>query len=453
MTKTSFSEQLQRVNQQLKAAKVGVTISQKGDRLYVRGTFPPKPGSTKTKAHQQDIALKIRANPQGLQRAKAEAIKIGGALALKEFDWSHYLPQASLEVKSLTVAEEVAALKTEYFHRRQRSPTTERSWRTNYDTFFKRLPQAAPLTLKVLIDTIHTVPPDSCSRSRMCCAFAALASHADLNTKSIELLRGNYSSKDTVPRDLPSDEEILEWAHAISDPRWRQVYGLMATYGLRPHEVFYLDDEELRQGGVMLTVLDGTKTGRRQAFPLHEEWVEYFDLRNLQLPEKRGRNNSQIGNTVSNHFRAAGIPFPPYHLRHCWAVRAHRSGLDVVAAARWMGHGVSVHTQTYHKWISEDVEQQIYAAEIEKISGKDLSPRILETTNSVVQRELPPTRSVVEPAELISNVDADQKFPTYQKQGTQPSELVERAVLPTLAKKSKSCSKLTDGEQLDLWGS
>jgi hypothetical protein len=69
-----------------------------------------------------------------------------------------------------------------------------------------------------------------------------------------------------------------------------------------------------------------------------------------------------------------------------------------------MGHGVSIHTQTYHKWISEDLEQQIYAAEIEKISGKDLSPRILETTDSVVQRGLLLRRSVIEPAELISNV-------------------------------------------------
>jgi hypothetical protein len=111
-----------------------------------------------------------------------------------------------------------------------------------------------------------------------------------------------------------------------------------------------------------------------------------------------------------------------------------------------MGHGVSIHTQTYHKWISEDLEQQIYAAEIEKISGKDLSPRILETTDSVVQRGLLLRRSVIEPAELISNVDADQKLPIYQKQGTQPSEVVERAVLPTLAKKSKSCSKLTDSD-------
>jgi hypothetical protein len=117
-----------------------------------------------------------------------------------------------------------------------------------------------------------------------------------------------------------------------------------------------------------------------------------------------------------------------------------------------MGHGVSIHTQTYHKWISEDLEQQIYAAEIEKISGKDLSPRILETTDSVVQRGLLLRRSVFEPAELISNVDADQKLPIYQKQGSSTIRVVQMAVLQ-LGTELKSCSHLTAGEQLDLWGS
>jgi hypothetical protein len=38
---------------------------------------------------------------------------------------------------------------------------------------------------------------------------------------------------------LPSDEVIVEWYDRIPNPTWRYVYGIMATYGLRNHEVFF----------------------------------------------------------------------------------------------------------------------------------------------------------------------------------------------------------------------
>ncbi|MBD2055310.1 site-specific integrase [Oculatella sp. FACHB-28] len=455
MTKSSVAEKLQLVNQRLKAANTGVRISQRGDRLYARATLPPKPGSTKDKAHQQDIALRVLANPQGLQRAEAEAKKIGATLALKEFDWSLYLPKVSPEVETRTVAQWIAAFETEYFHRRQRSPKTESTWRVGYHTYLHRLPQAVPLTLEVLLETIYKTKPDSCPRAGMCDAFDKLGSFADLNTKSIKLLRGKFSSKNSVPRNLPSDQEILQWSNAISHPSWRQVFGLIATYGLRPHEVFYLDDEELRRGGVMLTILDGTKTGKRRAFPFHQEWVEHFDLHNLQLPEKKGKNNTQIGSKVAEHFRKVGIPFPPYHLRHCWAVRAHRLEVDVVAAARWMGHSVETHTKTYHRWISEDVDQQVYEAAIEHALGKNSSSHILETGSSIVERGfLLPAKPIIETAKLISDVEINPKFAINQKQSIQPqsSEVVARAALRSSVKKSKLRSKAIDEncQQLSL---
>ncbi|MBD2028273.1 hypothetical protein [Leptolyngbya sp. FACHB-711] len=42
----------------------------------------------------------------------------------------------------------------------------------------------------------------------------------------------------------------------------------MATFGLRPHEVFHLDTRGLKQGGYVLKVLEETKTGYREVHPL-----------------------------------------------------------------------------------------------------------------------------------------------------------------------------------------
>jgi hypothetical protein len=49
----SFTPMLDEVNQCLKAAKLGIRVAQRGDRLPLRATLPPRPGSDKTKPYQQ----------------------------------------------------------------------------------------------------------------------------------------------------------------------------------------------------------------------------------------------------------------------------------------------------------------------------------------------------------------------------------------------------------------
>ena len=56
---------IEAVNDRLKAGKIGVKVEARGDRLLLRATLPPKPGSSKTKPHQQYIALGIYDNPAG----------------------------------------------------------------------------------------------------------------------------------------------------------------------------------------------------------------------------------------------------------------------------------------------------------------------------------------------------------------------------------------------------
>jgi len=130
----------------------------------------------------------------------------------------------------------------------------------------------------------------------------------------------------------------------------------MAAYGLRNHELFYMDLSRLP----LLLVLDGSKTNFHRVYPLYPEWVELWDLANVQLPQCTGRNNSELGNRVTHAFKQYAVPFNPYDLRHSWAVRSLEFGMPVELAAQQMGHSVQMHCQTYHRWISEEVHQRAF---------------------------------------------------------------------------------------------
>jgi len=167
---------------------------------------------------------------------------------------------------------------------------------------------------------------------------------------------------------LPSDAQILQVVRKIPNPRWRLVYGLMATYGLRNHEVFFCDFSALAPGGDrVLRVLPTSKTGEHQVWPFQPEWVDHFALEQLGLDPQslpslttdlRRTTLQRVGQRVSEQFHRYALPLTPYDLRHAWAVRTIHIGLPDTVAARMMGHSVAIHTRTYHHWITRRDQQQ-----------------------------------------------------------------------------------------------
>lgn len=77
-------------NQRLKAARTGISIRKRGNKLSLRGKMPPKPGNTFIKPYRQTIALNIYANAAGIKVTEKKAQEMGAAIALGKFDWSNY---------------------------------------------------------------------------------------------------------------------------------------------------------------------------------------------------------------------------------------------------------------------------------------------------------------------------------------------------------------------------
>lgn len=365
-----LSDRIREINQQLEK----VSLRQKGGKLYIRGraddTFPPKPGERETK--RVELALECNASLAGLKVAKLKAQEIDSQLLWGKFDWTPYL--RGKHKPAQTVAEWIERYEAAHWDATPRTATKENSYHKNYRLFFKRLPQGEVLTLDLLRTVIlQESKPATRNREFFCMAYGKLA---DFVTKSgmiarddlavfraeLKELKQGYASKEILPENLPTDEQIVKIWASIQHPAWRWIYGMLATYGLRPHEVFRLDLQRYSQTTEVLRVLDETKTGTRLVYPCPAQWRECFELWNVQYPNIKleGRNNNDFGEKISHEFRKQKIPHNPYALRHAWCIRTALLGVPDAIAAKWAGHSVAVRTDTYHQAISEAQHQQVF---------------------------------------------------------------------------------------------
>ncbi|MEG4058566.1 MULTISPECIES: site-specific recombinase [unclassified Microcoleus] len=342
-----ISAKLNQANGRLKASKIGVSILQRGDRLYLQASLPPRPGSGKSSPSQQQIALKIQANPAGVSLAEKEARKLGYLRDAKEFSWDLY--DRKLPQKSETIADWLGK-----FEQSKRAAVSATTWQTDYSRPFNQLPADQVLSVEVLLDAITKTTPNTRQRRRFCLAFRQLAEFAGLKV-DLNALIGNYSPAKVQPRRLPSDEEIARVFEQIENPQWQWVYGVLATYGLRDHEAFYLDLSKFPIAQVL-----ESKTGYRQCWPLRPEWAEEWDLATIKRPPVTGACHADYGARVCKFFARSPAGFCAYDLRHAWAIRAISFGLDVSLAAKQMGHSLNTHTQTYHLALNEREQQQAY---------------------------------------------------------------------------------------------
>lgn len=384
MNRSEELDQIRRnANASLASIGIGLRIECRGCRLNLRGTLP---GRKKPDLRSvQRLSLGLQNDRDGLREAEQIARLIDTQLRRDQFRWEQWIKTPAETTSTAPTAgrdralldQQLKSFEQAFFAdpRRRRSTSGSRTtWAGAYNPYLRRLrtlsgEQTGPITTELLLQTLHSYPDGSRSRQQCSTALGGLARHLELELpENWRAEAAGYGLHRARFRQLPSDQQILESILRIPNPRWRLAYGLMATYGLRNHEVFFSDLSSLcPQGDRVIRVLPTTKTGEHQVWPFNPEWVERFDLLQLGLEphalplintDLRTTTLQQVGRRVTEQFRRYELPLTPYDLRHAWAVRTIHIGLPDTVSARMMGHSVAIHTRTYHHWITRRDQQQ-----------------------------------------------------------------------------------------------
>ena len=370
-------------NSKLAAAGVSLRLELRGKRLGLRGPLPCRQDSGSNPV--QRISLGLTADAAGVEKAMERLRDVVRQLQQGRFDWSQWSQTARPVSSPAADPLGLESFKAAFFAdpRRRRNPAGSRTtWTGAYSPYLRRLAALAQdrdqsLGRPLLEEVLESYPPTSRGRQQCGIALAALARHlGEPLPEDWSERAGGYGLHAAQFRRLPGDSQILSLVEQIPNPTWRLAYGLMATYGLRNHEVFFCDLSALAPGGDrVIRVLPTSKTGEHQVWPFQPEWVEHFGLEQLgalqpPLPpvttDLRRTTLQQVGRRVAEQFRRYALPITPYDLRHAWAVRTIHIGLPDTVAARMMGHSVAIHTRTYHHWITRRDQQQAVDAALSR---------------------------------------------------------------------------------------
>ncbi|TVQ13737.1 MAG: integrase [Leptolyngbya sp. DLM2.Bin27] len=349
------------VNARLKAGKVGVQVLQVGNRLRLQATLPPKPGSSRDSPYQQQIALGIYANPDGLEEAETRARELGVMLARGSFSWIG----SGLGGTSRDWVERYKAHLL-----KNREQMNDGVWRQDFwNPALKWLPQDAPLTSEAVIAAAQHYRVESRARQLCLGVLKGFCQWAGLEV-DLAPYRSTYSRRSIEPRDIPSDAQIIESRERLARrDDWLWVFGMMAAYGLRPHECWAVEGFETVEGVPVVSIGPDTKTGARIVRPLPCAWVEEWGLVQGGPPLITVQRRKQYGERTPRHFKRSGVGFPSYNLRHAYAIRGSATySIPVAIMAQMMGHSPEEHLKTYNRWITADTAHQVYLAAIRRVS-------------------------------------------------------------------------------------
>jgi len=364
-------------------------IEKRGGKLNIRGSLPSKENKNIQKV--QRISLGIDADNYGLEEAKKKLQLINLQLELGQFEWRNWIT-ASIQEGNKTYdlfIKKISEFEKNFFKEYKNdhlNSSRKSTWNGSYKPYIKRMISIYQKNEnkdinQIFLSTLKSYKEGSRSRKQCGTALKVFAEFFELNLPSEwKLLSRGYGIKKASFRNLPDDNLIEEIWKNIPNKEWQYVFGLMATYGLRNHEVFFCDLSALKnKGDKILRILPTTKTGEHQVWPFHPKWVDLFELSSLGndanlLPkintDLRKTTLQNIGKRITDQFNRYKLNIRPYDLRHAWAVRTIFYDLPDTVAARMMGHSVSLHTQTYHHWITKRDQQKAVNNALLKFSGR-----------------------------------------------------------------------------------
>ncbi len=353
-------------------------IEKRGEKLNIRGSLPAKKDCHINKI--QRISLGLNADYLGLEEAKKKLQLINLQLELNQFNWNSW--NINTKIKDVNNYSEDLLNKLNqfeaFFFREPKSDflssTRKTTWKTSYLPYLKRMisiykNKGHKDLSSIFLNTLNSYQKGSRSRKQCGTTLNVFAQFIEYELpKEWKLMSRGYGLSKASFRQLPNDNQIEELWKSIPNQSWRFAFGLMATYGLRNHEVFFSDLTALKEkNDKIIRVLHSTKTGEHQVWPFHPKWVDLFELYKLGenpnlLPsinrDLKKTTLQNIGKKITDQFSRYKLKIRPYDLRHAWAVRTIFYDLPDTVAARMMGHSVSLHTQTYHHWITKRDQQK-----------------------------------------------------------------------------------------------
>ena len=382
-------QEINNVNDKFATEGSNLRIEKRGEKLNIRGKLPSK--NNKNNLKVQRISLGIKADINGLEEAKKKLQLINLQLELNQFEWINWVTKTSKkEIKNDFQFSTKINQFEEFFFKEKKNEfltsTRKTTWRSSYKPYIKRMANIyecySNSDLEIIfLKTLESYKEGTRSRKQCATSLSVLAKFLDLKLpEDWKLNAKGYGLNKASFRSLPSDEMIENLWKKIPNKSWKYVFGLMATYGLRNHEVFFCDFSSLTEfGDKIIRVLPTTKTGEHQVWPFHPEWVEKFELfrlgNNKELLPNINRDLKvttlqNIGKKITDQFKRYSLQIKPYDLRHAWAVRTILYDLPDTVAARMMGHSVSLHTQTYHHWITKRDQQEAVNNALSKSKNK-----------------------------------------------------------------------------------
>lgn len=324
------------LNARLKAGGHRCRVERRHTSLCLRATLPDR--ATPAVRRQQRIVMGLPATFASLPAAEQMALRLSHQLREATFDWLEW--DRSFAPEGLTVERFWAAARTLY----ESKPRSPQAWPRTWRLALSRLPEAGPLTPHDLMLVLRRLPERSASRKVTGCIYGMVLDHLNIDSTAVRKTASGYSAKNVKRREIPSDAAIAELVSRLTKPHWHWTVGMIATFGLRPHEVLTC----VLHKDNTCEIDDSTKTGTRIAWPCPSEWVELFDLHNIKKPTQ---DKYQLFKSCGRYLKYQQTPIRLYTLRHAYAIRLLLRGVPPEIGSRLMGHSLAVHTQIYQRWV------------------------------------------------------------------------------------------------------
>lgn len=387
--KAAIDAEIDKANEFLKSQGVKARLVRNASSIQLAATLPVKlgdvPTSSKGTKQYRITHLKCLASLDGVKKAVKEAISLDDLVKSDKFTWEDYLPRETPIAQPKTWEQVISLFEENYWVTHAKTRKTLNTWDKSYSDLFKKLDLEAIVTKQSVIDAIKKTSANTVTRHHLVRVLKALCRfiNFDFDFSSYTCSLSKIERKE---RKIPTDDEIVLTWKTLPDDETKWTFGMIATYGLRPEEIFinpHLDEYVDPSNTIHIFHVDrDCKTGDRKVLPLRPQWVDLFNLKNPRPLQTKANKLEHIISWVNRKFRMS--PHwnrGAYDLRHGYAIRGHRYGIPVADMARYMGHDIETHVKEYQRWIGIDTMIEVY---LEATNTHHKSRKVLIAENAIL---------------------------------------------------------------------